>query len=61
MWSYLMEMYYWQIKHNNKVVGETQPFSIHSMNDSWIEEEKKYIVDKNTKNGHKPTMELKRL
>lgn len=56
-----MEMYYWQIKHNDKVVGETQPFTIHSMNDSWIEEEKKYIVDKNTKKGHKPTMELKRL
>ena len=61
MWSYLMEMYYWQVKHNDKVVGETQPFTIHSMNDSWIEEEKKYIVDKNTVNGHKPTMELKRL
>ncbi len=56
-----MEMYYWQIKNNDKVVGETQPFTIRDMNDSWIEEEKKYIVDKNTKNGHKPVTELKRL
>jgi len=61
MWSYLMDMYYWQIKHNDKVVGETQPFTIHQMDDTWVKEERDYIMDKNTENNHKPTMELKRL
>lgn len=56
-----MDMYYWQIKYNEKIVGETQPFTIHQMDDTWVKEERNYIVDKNTKDGHKPTMELKRL
>jgi hypothetical protein len=61
MWSYLMDMYYWQIKYNEKIVGETQPFTIHQMDDTWVKEERNYIIDKNTEDGHKPTMELKRL
>ena len=61
MWSYLMEMYYWQIKTNDKIVGETQPFSIHHMDDSWVKEERAYLINKSKTNGDKPTMELKRL
>jgi len=56
-----MDMYYWQIKHNDKIVGETQPFTIHQMDDTWVKEERDYLVEKNTENNHKPTMELKRL
>jgi len=61
MWRHAVDMYYWQIKYNEKIVGETQPFTIHQMDDSWVKEERDYIMDKNTENNHKPTMELKRL
>ena len=61
MWRHAVDMYYWQIKYNEKIVGETQPFTIHQMDDTWVKEERDYIMDKNTENNHKPTMELKRL
>jgi hypothetical protein len=61
MWRHAVDMYYWQIKHNDKIVGETQPFTIHQMDDRWVKEERNYIMDKNTENNHKPTIELKKL
>ena len=61
MWRHAVDMYYWQIKYNEKIVGETQPFTIHQMDDTWVKEERDYLVEKNTENNHKPTMELKRL